>query len=237
MEEEKITQPESSEVKEPEQPTEITAEGKKKSGCLKGCLGALLVVLLIIGGGIFLGWRALNPNPGPIARALAETPKDEAATEAVNSSLTRNGFEQGVSALVLPLPDERGNPSEDKGKAVIMGLNLTGGFVPAPTEEGMRQQALDMVRAVVEANRSEGLDIQYSGCYFFSGGKQVASLSIPMEAMEAWVEGQKSDEQFLGAVRVKVHDGGYYTELAQEYLDLTIGSAISRALTDAIFRR
>lgn len=225
---------EKSENQEPDQPLK-PEKGKSKKG--RGCFIVLIVLLLIIGGGVFTVWRAMNPSPGPIARTLMDTPPDEAATEAVTAALARDGFERGVAAVVLPLPDERGNPSADKGSAVLLALDLSGGFVPAETEESMRRQALDMVTAVVEANRTEGLDINYSGCSFFSDGKRVASLSVPMEAMEAWVEGQISDQQFLAAVQVKAHDIGYYVNLAQEYLDVAIGRAITRAISDVIIWR
>ena len=220
-----------------QQPQKIAAAKDKRKGCLKWCL-IIAVVLIVIGGSaFFLLWRALNPRPGPIAQAMAKTAADEVATEAVNRALVREGMDRGVTAVVIPLPDERGNPAEDMGSAVLFAINLTDGFVLAETEEGVRQQTLQIVRAAVEANRNEGLDIKYSGSGFYHEGEPVASMSTSIEAMEAWVDGRISDEEFLRAVTVKIHDVGYYIRVAREYLGTAIVDAVFGAIFQSIFRR
>lgn len=229
-------QPEPENMQQPQQNSVAADKGAKKGGCFKGCLIALLILLVLGGGAAFFAWRAINPGLGPIAKAMADTPYDEVATEAVNHALQQEGVARGVTAVVIPLPDEKGNPAEDIGSAVLFAVNLTDGFIPAETEEGMRQQAMQIVRAAVAANGQEGLDIKYSGYGFYNEGKAVASMSAPIEAMEAWVDGTISDEEFLGAVTVKVHDVGYYISLAREYLDMAIGNAIVQAIFGSIFR-
>jgi hypothetical protein len=199
---------------------------KKRGGCLKGCLVVLLILFLISGGAAFALWRALNPGQGRIAKAMINTQPDQAATAAVKEAFQGEGIGRGVDVVVIPFPDEKGKPAADKGSAMLVGIDLTDGFSPAETNEEMRRQAMQIVRAAVQANRQDGLDIKYSGCGFYNEGKPVAAMSTSMAAMEAWVDGRISDEVFLGAITIKVHDAGYYMNLAQEYLNASMQGII-----------
>ena len=202
---------------------------RKKGGCLKGCLTAFLVFVIIIAVGGFMLWQSF-PKPGPVARAILETPLDYAATRAVQESIDASGVSAGTVVAVLPLPDERGRPVADGGNITIISMDFNDGFNLTGGEEGMRRQALQIAGSIVDANKAGDLDIRNVNYGFVEGDVPVIGMSVSMNAQQAWVEGRISDEEFLENVGVIVHDVDYVMEVAQRYLDMAIGAAIMRAI-------
>ena len=227
------------EVKTPVSPEPVgqAPEKKKKKGCLKGCLTVFVVFLVVVLVGGVAVWRfVFNPSRGAIAKSLDETPIHHEATDAVYEALRVNPSAEGVLAVVLPLPDSRGNPSEEFGQIVIKDIDFSGSFTPASSEAGVRQQALDIVKSITTANREHNLDLRVSSYNFRDGDQPILSLAAPVDVQEAWVEGRISDEAFLEQVTVRVEDIGYLTGLVEDYLSGIIGRAFFDSLLDG-FRR
>jgi len=192
-------------------PAAEPAARKKKRRSLKWALVAVLA-LLLIGIGVFVSWRLLNPglvsidDLHPIARTLLETPPDDYSTAVVNNYLEMEGLSQGVEAAVIPLPDEEGNPADDMGNLLVLSINRDGRFETIGTVEGMQMQAMQIAWAISDANWYEELDVVLVECSFYNKNLAVASMFFSMASVDNWVDGLISDEEFLGRTYLMFHD-------------------------------
>lgn len=208
----------------PETKEEIPKK-KKKHRFLKFLLG-LVILIAIVFVGLFAWYKLfLNPGPNKVARALDSSPIDEETSQMLQTSVNM----QGVSILALTMPDEEGN-LENQNNRVILVTYAADDIAPDQENLLVRDIAYRLINPIVNANRAEALNIEYSAVHFTNEGNNVVSVSAPMQAQTDWIDGKITDDEFMKYVSIKVQDPAYLRTLVQKYLDEKIGDSIFDAL-------
>lgn|GEM_PF-4826076 len=184
----------------------------RRKGCLLFLVLALVAVLLAA---LYGAWRLRMIRLGslePISKSAAmlrDAPVDPAATEAVTKALGKAGL-TGAKTAVVPLPD--GN-----GSAVILVVDSSEGFKPAPGTDGKRKQARTAIKALVQADTEGKLDLQRVGFEYRENGEAWIALTAPMSALKELDAGKITEQQFLAKVDAKLQDPKMALDLLKRF--------------------
>lgn len=172
-------------------------------------IGCIVFPLLVVGAIAAAVWKLSVPTgPGAAAKEVIAAPVDPVASAAVTTAFTEGGI-SGVNAAVVPLPDGTGN-------AALVVLDTAAGFKPVTGGAGKRQQALDVIKRLVEANTKDNLNLQRIGLEYREEGRPIIALTAPMDALAGVAGQQMTDEQFLARVDVKLKDRKYMMDLVRQ---------------------
>lgn len=166
----------------------------------------LLLVVVAIAAAV---WKlSASRGPGAAAKEVIAAPVDPVASAAVSSVFTAGGI-SGVKAAVVPLPGGTGN-------AAIVVLDTADGFKPVAGGAAKRQQALTVIKRLVEANTKDNLNLQRIGLEYREAGQPIIALTAPMDALAGLSGGKMTDEQFLAKVDVKLKDRKYMMDMVRQ---------------------
>lgn len=176
----------------------------------KGCLWVLLIGIILIGGGGFLGWKMIfDKSPNAEAQKVISGPVDAEATRILTKAFETSkvgSVKEGIGLVVVPLPDGSGN-------GAVISLDSDSGFKPAPGSEGKRKQAMTMIAAIVKANSKSHLELKSVGVTYSEAGKNIIGLGCTMADLEAFHAGKLKEEAFIGKVKVSIQDVNYFRTL------------------------
>jgi hypothetical protein len=199
---------------------------KPKRGCLRcvGILGVLLVGCGLLTGGTFLASRLSRSLGifGPTAEELYSGTVDRQASASVTDLLLNEGLE-GASALVIPIKGSN-------GQIAIITVDESKGFVGLSPGDETEDPVYNLVSQLSNANNINDLDLERIAIdYRDETGENVLSFTSSQENIDAYANGDISEQEFLGAVEFNLNEVIDYFgvgELYQQWVDESVDNVL-----------
>ncbi len=174
-----------------------------------GCLVFFIVVLVLLSALGFVIWRYVIHRPlHPGAIGLIEGPIDVEASRLITTDL-QSTVGLGINAAVVPLP-------MSEQTALIIVIDSSEGFVPAPGQEGKRLQGMTAIRQIIEADSSNDLNLNAVSLTYSENGKSILAVAGTMSNLRALDAGEITEKEFAARMGLEVKDITYMKNLIGE---------------------
>jgi hypothetical protein len=177
---------------------------------LKGLIIALSIFVFLAGTIVVLFLVNTNKTPdSKVKNALAQSTADPAHSAVLDKAVEKSG--NGISAVVVPIPNSAAS-------VAMVTMDTSQGFAPGTDQASVRAKIMEIAKNVIAANDLSGLGITDMGYTIVMNGKTAATVTVPMNVQEDWVNGKINDLQLYGKASIDLDNSDVVKNFVDTYL-------------------